>query len=61
MLNDQSRGTWVAQLVKRLPSAQVVMLGLSPTFGSLLNGSLFLPLSLWSSCACVHSLSQMNK
>ena len=38
------RGTWVAQSVKCQPSARV--LGLSPKSGSLLMGSLLLPLPL---------------
>ena len=58
------RGPWVAQLVKHLPSAQVVItggLGSSPTSGSLFGEESLLPLPLPFPHSCLFSLSLSNK
>ena len=49
IFNNQQRGTWVAQSVKHLPLAQVMISGSwdgAPCQGPCSVGSLFLPLSL---------------
>ena len=55
-----SGGTWVAQLVKHLPLAQVMIpgLGSSPLSGSLLSGESAFPSAPPPACAL--ALSQIN-
>ena len=71
-LNPRVQGTWVAQSIKALPSAQVMILGQSPTSGSLLRGESACPSPTASLCSplvfsvsltrsLARALSQINK
>ena len=61
LILSMSWGAWVAQSVKRLPSAQVMIPDVRPTSGSLLSGEAASPSPSEISLAFTLTFSQINK